>query len=801
MEEIKVGKISIPIVKGEKGDVGPAGATGPAGKTPQAGIDYYTEEEKAQMQENILSEVLAEVLGDVKTITYDEDTGILTIIRNTNESYTIDLPIERLVKSGYYDETNKQIVLNLDNDTTIVIPVSSLIDDLNSKLTNQEKKIEELEEELETLYGDFEPNTASGEVATINDGVDKSRVEVQGDGNSYQDTRVGYNLFPLSNYGTQTKNGVTVTQNKDGSFNATGTGTTNYITFQGGKDITDKLEDGETYTIWASKNTSLMYIQVAGAKADGSGTSYYTTEGSNRGFIVNKSTYSKYTANFQSGASSKDAVYDLSNMQFILVKGSYTNDTIPPFEQYGAMPSTEFPSDIEVIDMVNEFDISKITENKYINGNTGNSYGTSGSSAVSNTSDFMEVKANKTYTFKYDYDTLANTSSRSYCYYDLNKNLINSTINTNYVSSNKKTTLTPTQDGYVRISYDINCKDIMFYEGTDDKPYLPYGTIGLLQRNKNFLKIKDVEETTTNGVDHSIANNEITLNGTLTGGLLINSDSFNLKAGTYTFSSNVTNASGSYARYLLDATTNANLKTNNGTITLEEDTRAYFRFYANSGCVFNNSKVTAQVEVGEVATEYETPKSNLIPINLNGNTLAKVGYIKDLLNIGLDGSVSITQNNKLDIFDGSDDESWTFDQNRNRAYTPITTTDKANRTLAKCNMFKEGNTETNSNCYNVGGTQAFFRNDELVSSSDDMRNLIKEKPLQILYTIEKPNTIELPSIKPIKLFEGTNNFELVTSLPTTLTAHYKVSSKKQLIENNDRITALEATVNTLLGGN
>ena len=110
MEEIKVGKISIPIVKGEKGDVGPAGATGPAGKTPQAGIDYYTEEERAQMQENILSEVLAEVLGDVKTITYDEDTGILTITRNTGESYKIDLPIERLVKSGYYDEANKQIV-------------------------------------------------------------------------------------------------------------------------------------------------------------------------------------------------------------------------------------------------------------------------------------------------------------------------------------------------------------------------------------------------------------------------------------------------------------------------------------------------------------------------------------------------------------------------------------------------------------------------------------------------------------------------------------------------------------------
>ena len=79
---------------------------------------------------------------------------------------------------------------------------------LQERLTNQEKKIEELEEELETLYGDFEPNTVSGEIATINDGVDNSRVEVQGDGNSYQETTEGYQAVDdssIRNY-TPTKN-------------------------------------------------------------------------------------------------------------------------------------------------------------------------------------------------------------------------------------------------------------------------------------------------------------------------------------------------------------------------------------------------------------------------------------------------------------------------------------------------------------------------------------------------------------------------------------------------------------------
>ena len=67
------------------------------------------------------------------------------------------------------------------------------------------------------------------------------------------------------------------------------------------------------------------------------------------------------------------------------------------------------------------FDISKITENHYISGNPGEKYGTLGSSSVTNVSGLMEVKANKIYTFKYDYETLLNSGDRAYCFYDLNK--------------------------------------------------------------------------------------------------------------------------------------------------------------------------------------------------------------------------------------------------------------------------------------------------------------------------------------------------------------------------------------------
>ena len=95
-----------------------------------------------------------------------------------------------------------------------------------------------------------------------------------------------------------------------------------------------------------------------------------------------------------------------------------------------------------------------------------------------------------------------------------------------------------------------------------------------------------------------------------------------------------------------------------------------------------------------------------------------------------------------------------------------------------------------------------YQDDDIGYVVDDLDSeYFDNNDVYVMYKKAETEVIELPSIKPIKLFEGVNNFELVTNLDTTLTAHYKVSNKKQIIENNNRITALEATVNTLLGGN
>lgn len=118
----------------------------------------------------------------------------------------------------------------------------------------------------------------------------------------------------------------------------------------------------------------------------------------------------------------------------------------------------------------NKFNIDTAANGKYIN--VGN--GALGNSETSDTSDYIQVVVNKSYTLSYEYDTLIAEGKRGYCFFDENKQYISGS---EYTSSNKNTTFTATADGYIRFAYDKNCTNIMFREGTEEKPFEPYGVM------------------------------------------------------------------------------------------------------------------------------------------------------------------------------------------------------------------------------------------------------------------------------------------------------------------------------------
>ena len=168
-----------------------------------------------------------------------------------------------------------------------------------------------------------------------------------------QATREGYNLFQI-HFASKTVGGVTVVTNEDKSIVANGTMTAAWLNFIQ-YDITDKLEDLETYTIW-QKNyaTGLggIYLQIRQTEIENPTkfVDYYSAS-KKVTFTVDKSKY-KYTANLQTAG--KTETFNNYTNAYMLYKG--TEDK--PYEQYGVSPSPDYPSEIETVGSdTNRFDL------------------------------------------------------------------------------------------------------------------------------------------------------------------------------------------------------------------------------------------------------------------------------------------------------------------------------------------------------------------------------------------------------------------------------------------------------------
>lgn len=94
----------------------------------QEAKDYtYSQVEIVMNKENNLED--ANMLKDV---VYNNVNGVLTFTRYDDTTKEIDLPLELIVTSGYYDEVANELVLVLANSSEIRIPVDNLLTDLDA---------------------------------------------------------------------------------------------------------------------------------------------------------------------------------------------------------------------------------------------------------------------------------------------------------------------------------------------------------------------------------------------------------------------------------------------------------------------------------------------------------------------------------------------------------------------------------------------------------------------------------------------------------------------------------------------
>lgn len=78
---------------------------------------------------NLTIDGSAKLKESFRDVVYNANDGVLTFQRVDGSELSVDLPLEMLIKSGYYDEETSELVLVLANDEEIRIPVAELVNE------------------------------------------------------------------------------------------------------------------------------------------------------------------------------------------------------------------------------------------------------------------------------------------------------------------------------------------------------------------------------------------------------------------------------------------------------------------------------------------------------------------------------------------------------------------------------------------------------------------------------------------------------------------------------------------------
>ena len=176
-------------------------------------------------------------------------------------------------------------------------------------------------------------------------------------GNQYQATREGYNKIDLSSISTEVAGIKALYDNETGYITFNGTSTQNYPIFLH-EDINEMLVDGETWNIWQenapSDTNHEIFLQVSAVNKTGGRTRYYTsaTKEKRKSFVIDKEQYT-YTIDLIGGLIANIGTLTNYKNRYMLYKG--TEDK--PYEQYGASPSLDYPSEIETVKDSVEIDV------------------------------------------------------------------------------------------------------------------------------------------------------------------------------------------------------------------------------------------------------------------------------------------------------------------------------------------------------------------------------------------------------------------------------------------------------------
>ena len=460
------------VKNGEKGDTG---------YTPQKGTDYWTEQDKTEIvnyTKDIVIPLIEDEFGNKLDLSINSSTYVMTLklLNKSNEVLSegsIDLPIETMVVNARYENATKELIIILQNGTEIEVPIGDLINglvsestfntainELKDRITPIETDVSNIKEEqiiqnenIDKIKDNLINLSVEGEEINVNDSSDLgSRITPKA--NTKQETTEGYNLWQLPQ--TETKDGLTFTNNGDGTFNIHGKGS-KYNTFEINLSPENSgLEDGEEYKLIANNVPDLIIVVQQ----------WGTIDSNFLGNIVNKGETKKYIKNNEANyikmliGINKNIDINYNNVEVTLFKGT----GVKPFEPYtGGIPAPNPDYPQEMTSVTGNIEIKQngknlfdgIIENGGINAENGELVVNDNRRRSKN---FIKVKPNTNYTIQRtsgDYRWIVGYTKNKVGIIDGNYNNMSSGIKSLNIGENNTTFKTTSTTEYIKW-YDTN---------------------------------------------------------------------------------------------------------------------------------------------------------------------------------------------------------------------------------------------------------------------------------------------------------------------------------------------------------
>lgn len=652
-----------------------------------------------------------------------------------------------------------------------------------------------------------------------NKGVVKFLLE----GKTEQKTYTGINFWKL--YNTQTVNGVTLTQNDDGSILLNGTATAD--TFF--KIALDDTINEETTLSYDYKSGSISSANVLVRTRNASNILIHNislNDSTPKGINVlrknNEITYQEITVQ-------KGAICSNILLEVMLLKGNYNGDTLPLFEPYvGATPSPspDYPQQIENIEGVENIwfgagsaTVNGVTFTKNDDGSydiTGTATADANCYGYANVIDSKLVN-NKVYTISINklYSSSVGILTEALADSTWVSHAIPPLVINNNISNYKYITI---PDNVTKIRYGLRVTKGTTVDVKGLKIQLEEGTIAhtFVLPGSNYLQLENVGENILNIDETPFTVKKITSQGNVlywSGYSGVNDFVKVKEKTTYKFSSNEVNK----VCYIDYYDKNKNYLSRTGTavdyFTTPENCK-YIKFAINLELIPTN----AQLREGTIIKSYEPYKKKIINIDLKGNELCsdKEQTLKDELIIE-NGRAKINKKFGEYIFTGN--EIFSFADSNAR----IKTDSNLLPQLANVYIQKVQNADniTHLFCthYAVDSQNKIIKNSNKIgfsqwdnkkyiyfpadySTIEEFKAKLKSlsdagTPVIIQYPLAEPEIIDLGKVD-FELLEGNSTLNLEEDLKSNMSIKYYTDSTvvdlKKKVENKQNVILHGTTV-------